>query len=324
MSLIHKRNIFQLLNRFFALFKWFVLFGSYGFLIHKLVIFENYNGLKKDFLSFDMTHFSWLFLVLLMMPLNWFFEAYKWRFLCRSFENISFSHSIKSVLAGLTPGFFSPNRVGELIGRSLLLKPENRISGIMMASINSFSQTITVVTCGIPSAVFFFFNTKSFSQESYKCYTYICLIWLIFFLFFYLQLPRFCGWLSKKIVARKIKKQLDIISNMSIRNLVVVLNFSFIRYIVFCFQLYFLLFFCSVSISPIDALIAITINYLFITITPSMAFSEVAIRTSYVVLFVGAFAENKIGIASAGLLLWIINFAVPMLIGSVFFAKARI
>jgi hypothetical protein len=311
-------------SAYYSIIKLLVLIFSYGFLIYQIAMFDDYKGLNKEFNGLSFLHFRWLMFVLLMIPFNWLFEVLKWRFLCSSFEKMSFKTGIKSVLAGLTPGFFSPNRIGELLGRSLFLKSENRISGILMAGVGGFAQTIVIVACGIPSAIFFFFNTTAFSENSYKYYTYFCLFWLISFLFFYAELPGFCRWLSQKKMARKLKTELETISEVPVRNLMLVLFYSLVRYVIFCFQLYFLLFFCGISISPIQALIAITLNYLFVAITPSIAFSESAIRSSFAILFIGYYSTNTIGVASAGVLLWMLNFVIPMIIGSFFFAKTKI
>ncbi len=308
---------------YYSIFKWLILVLSYGFLIYKIWNFDNYEEIRTEFVSLTFQHLCWLLFVLLLLPLNWSLEAFKWQYLCRSFEKFSFNTAIKSVLAGLTPGFLSPNRIGEIIGRPLFLKQENRVSGALMTLVSSFSQTITIVSCGIPSALFFFFYTAQSSLSSYKLYTYICMGWLILFLVVYMYLPRISGWLSKKSIAKRIQKELDVISGLSYKQLLVTLIYSLIRYIIFCLQLYFLLFFCGVYISPSEALLCITLNYLFVTITPSVSFSEAAVRASYAVFFIGFYSNNVIGIASAGILLWFINFIIPMLIGSIFFARTR-
>jgi hypothetical protein len=74
--------------------------------------------------------------------------------------------------------------------------------------------------------------------------------------------------------------------------------------------------FFGVDITVAEAIIAIPTSYLFVTFTPSLAFSEAAIRSSYAVVFIGSFSENIAGIAFAGFLLWIINYGIPMLLGS--------
>ena len=92
---------------------------------------------------------------------------------------------------------------------------------------------------------------------------------------------------------------------------------SFIRYAVFCIQFYFMIRFFSIELTPWQALIAIPTSYLFVTFTPSLAFSEAAIRSSYAVLIIGTFSGQVVNIALAGVCIWVINFVIPMLAGSV-------
>jgi hypothetical protein len=308
----------------YSLFKWGIIVLSYAYLVYKILSFDNFDQFKEDFANITFVNFQWLFLVLLLLPLNWLTEAYKWQYLCLELELISTKTAVKSVLAGLIPGFLSPNRIGEIIGRPMLLKPENRISGGIMTAISGFSQTITIIACGIPPAVFFFFyHSQAFGNE-YKYYTYFCIFWLAVFLLIYSALPRIAKKFAGKNLFKKLKKELLTISKMPVKKLFYLLGFCFVRYFIFCLQFYFLLFFCNVYVTPFEAFIGISLNYLFITITPSMSFSEVVIRASYAVFFIGFFSENTIGIATAGILLWIINFILPMIAGSFFFAKTKV
>jgi hypothetical protein len=82
-----------------------------------------------------------------------------------------------------------------------------------------------------------------------------------------------------------------------------------------------LLHFFDVKLDILTGIIAIATNYLFITFTPSLAFSEGAIRTSMAILVIGTFSENTIGIAAAGMSIWLINFVLPMAVGSLFLGK---
>ena len=74
--------------------------------------------------------------------------------------------------------------------------------------------------------------------------------------------------------------------------------------------------FFNIELTPFQALMAIPTTYLFVTFTPSLAFSEVAIRSSYAVLVIGAFSGQIVNIALAGVCIWAVNFIIPMLVGS--------
>jgi len=327
-------------NVLYSIFKWTIIIVSFIFLYREFNKYENYAELNAIFSDFSFSRFKWLFLVFLLLPINWLLEFYKWTYLCAPFEKISLLTSTKSVLSGLVAGFLSPNRIGELVGRPVFLKPENRVSAALMTFLNGFSQTIIIVACGIPSAVFFFFYFLRENSGEFQLYTWLCVIFLVVFLLIYLLLPKISRWLLKPLNPLKGtwrryfrksplqgvggKKALQTISEISVSRLLILLLFSFVRYVVFCLQFYFMLFFCGVEISLFEATITTTLYYLFITITPSFSVSEAVVRVSFAVFLIGFFSDNLIGIASAGLLLWVINFALPMLVGTVFFAKSKI
>lgn len=311
-------------KKYLSLFKIMLMVLAYAYLAYKLYQFDNYQAFQSAFSTIGFLRWIFLCLVIFLLPLNWLLESMKWRFLCSSFEKISIKTALKSVLSGLFTGFLSPNRIGELVGRPLFLKKENRKSAALMTVINGFSQTITIVACGIPAAFLFFFQTDLHFSHQYQQYTYFVLFLLLFLLLFYYRISHISAWLSKKNIAEKIRSALESVSHISFYKLSMALVFSFLRYFVFCLQYYFLLLFFSVEISIFHASIAIFLYYLCVTITPSMAFSELGIRVSYAILLLGYFSDNTIGIGAAGMLLWLINFVVPMLIGSLYFAKIKI
>jgi len=95
------------------------------------------------------------------------------------------------------------------------------------------------------------------------------------------------------------------------------------RYVVFCTQFFFMLRFLGVDLSMEQALISIPTSYLFVTFTPSFAFSDVAVRSSYAVLVIGVFSGQVVSIALAGACIWLVNFVIPLLVGLVVLAKQK-
>ena len=80
----------------------------------------------------------------------------------------------------------------------------------------------------------------------------------------------------------------------------------------------------QIEVSVLQALIAIPAMYLFITFTPSLAASEPAIRGSYAELIFSSFSTNNIGIMLTGIMIWLINFVVPMLLGTVVIGRTKV
>lgn len=292
---------------------WAIMLAAYGYLIVQLFTFKQYPELLQQWKSIPLSQFGWLAAVFILLPLNWTLEAMKWQQLTAKVECITLKIALRSVFAGIYTGFFTPNRVSEMLGRVLFLKSENKKSGAVFCVVNSLTQNIIMTLCGIP-ACFYFFSLTSKNLNSDASHF---LTWVVLFLFtsllFYFLLP----YLSRRDWFSKIASYTSKLSAYSRIDLLRILLLSLLRYFVFCAQFFLMLRFFGVALEPFHALIAIPANYLFVTYTPSIAFSEAAVRSSYAILFIGAFSTKLVGIALAGVCIWAVNFGIPLLIGSV-------
>ena len=302
-------------NKIFSLVKWLVLLAAYGFLIYKLAHIEYWNELKNSFSSLSFIRILFLVSVLILMPVNWMLEARKWQFLTQNILNISFKNSIKAVLAGLNTGYITPNRIGEFAGRIIFLPTNHRVAGIVLSLVNSLTQNIIITVFGIAGAIVYF--SKYSSENNFNTYLIVLGVGIIIAIAVYFTFPAMSRKLKSGNISEKIKQILYVFSNFKAEQLFKILGVSTIRYFVFCLQFFLMLQFFNIEITGFQAFIAIPTMYLLITFTPSFAASEPAIRSSIAALVIGAFSTNEIGIILTGILIWLINFVVPMLAGSV-------
>jgi len=93
------------------------------------------------------------------------------------------------------------------------------------------------------------------------------------------------------------------------------------RYAVWGFQLWAILYFCGIMLSPVQALTAIVTYYVVITVMPSVPAADVAIKGGWAVVIFSHFTENIPAIAVAVTLVWMINTVLPILLGVAFRAK---
>jgi hypothetical protein len=89
-------------------------------------------------------------LVILLMLVNWSFEALKWRILIRHIQKISFFRAFRAILSGLSVSLAmnTPNGSGEYVGRILYVKEGNRIRAITLTFVGSMSQLIVTMLLG--------------------------------------------------------------------------------------------------------------------------------------------------------------------------------
>ena len=103
-----------------------------------------------------------------------------------------------------------------------------------------------------------------------------------------------------------------------------VLFISFFRYLVFLTQFYLLLQVFGVNINIIPAFISIGLIFLTMSAIPTVTLAEIGIRGSVAIYFLGMFSDEIVGIVSTSIMLWIINLAIPALVGSLVFYKIKI
>ena len=300
--------------------KWLVLVLTYCFLAYKLFTFEHYAALWQHFQQPNFLHYIWLFIVIALFPLNIFLEAIKWQNLVAKSENISLKQALKAVLAGFSTGFITPNRIGEMAGRMLYVSPGNRKAAILYSFLNSLTQNYVIALVGIPAAILYLAALSGNAIADHTIYLILISLFVLFFTIFQFFIPTL---LTSKFVTKKLQLNTNIV-RFSISNLLYINAISFVRFLVFSIQFYFLLLFFGVDITAFQALISIPTSYLLVTFTPSLALSEAAIRSSYAVTVIGFYAPQTAGIAFAGLTLWLLNFGIPMLFGNRLILKSRV
>lgn len=302
-------------NRKFYLFlKWAIMLSAYAYLAYKLAHIAYWQELKESFVSMDAARFWLLAGVVVLMPVNWAIEVKKWQALTANLVKLPFRTAAKSVLAGLSTGFITPARVGEFAGRVLYLPEKKRVAGTMLAFVNGITQTLVITVFGLAAAIFYFKEYRPIVNYT----SYLLIISVIFFLglSLFFIFPKISGQIKTHRWAAKFQDTLKALSELKTNTLLYVLAISAARYAVFCLQYYLLLHFFRIEITPLQALTGIPTMYLLITYTPTLAASEAAIRGSEAVLVLGVFSTNEIGILLTGILIWGINFIVPMAAGT--------
>ena len=290
---------------------------SCSFLIYKLLTFNQYNELVVQWKQIPLSQKGWFAGVLLLLPLNWYLEALKWKLLTSRVQKINITTAIKAVLSGISTGFFTPNRVGELVGRIAFLEPVNRKSGVTLSFVNSLTQNIGMAMCGIPAFILFFYYYSVKLEINRTFYLMVLIVGLFIVVVFYFTLPHWSILLTKSRLSGKIKTFTDCLTAYNMKDLSLIMGVSLNRYLVFCTQFYFMLLFFGVELALWQAMIAIPTTYLFVTFTPSQAFSEAVVRSSYAVLIIGVFSGQVVNIALAGVCIWAVNFIIPMLVGAI-------
>ena len=295
--------------------------AAYGYLIYTFINFEHYEDFSYYFKTHGLENLKYLLCCFLLIPLNWLLESLKWKQVLSKIQVLSVWQAIKSVLIGLTSGFFTPNRVGEPVGRSMFLADGNKTKGVICSLICTLSQTFATLFFVCLSLLGVAQYIPHIDGDEISLIRTIAVIGLALVSVLYFTLP---FWIRKiKSNSQKIKNIIEAISLISYRRLLVVSLYSILRFGVYTFQYYLMLRFFSIDMGMLLALIIIPINYFLVSIIPSVAFAEVGIRGSSAVLVLGTITQNTFGVALAAVALWLINYVIPMLVGSLLLMKTE-
>jgi len=326
----------KLIKTYNFILKLVIITASFTYIAYQLFINDSYVKLIQ---LFSLKN-SWKIILLscvifLLMIINWSIEAYKWRYLINKIEKISFAKAIRAVLAGLSVSTFTPNRVGEFLGRVFILQKANPWKAIFISILCSMSQLMITFLLGSLSVIIYicFFFLKQQIFPSYVLYIFISsLIIANFFIFsVFFNVSFISKWLNVLIQPkwRKMKGYLKVFSFFHFAELRNVLLFSFSRYIVFSMQFYLLLKFFGVPLNLIEGLFLISLVYFVLSAIPSIALAEIGIRGS---VAMGVFdyyfnttldmnVNYNFAVVAASSVLWLINLALPAFIGNFFVMK---
>ena len=273
-----------------------------------------------------------LFLVFLMMFVNWGIEAFKWKYLIGKVEKVSFLNAFEAVLTGISISSFIPNRVGEFFGRVFILEKASRIESILITVVGSMSQLLITILAGSIALLIFIpqYMSEAGVGQGYLYYSLVTLVvsldCLLLALFFKLS---FLATLKERILQKGLKrfrKFFRVFAFYQNREMATVMLLSLARYLVFSTQFYLLITLVGIRIPYINALVLIALIYLIMAIIPTIALTELGIRGSVALYIFGIYfhhffspvGEKTMGIFVASTLLWMINLGVPALAGTIF------
>lgn len=258
------------------------------------------------------------------MFLNWNIETLKWQKLVRKIQNIPYLKALKAVFAGITFGVLTPNRIGEIGGRIYFLDKGKRTYGVLATSIGSYAQFIVTIAMGILGFTLFLllYPELIHIHSFFNRLTAILLFLLLGILVWsFYNIKRIKPVLLKLPYLKNKSGQIEYLSYESTKSLSFIILLSALRYIVFFTQYYILLKLFEVDINLTQAIVSITLTYLFLTLIPTTTLVELGIRGSLAIFFIGIFSENTLGIVLASIFIWIVNIAIPAVLGSFFILK---
>ncbi|MBN2776781.1 MAG: flippase-like domain-containing protein [Bacteroidales bacterium] len=309
----------------FSVIKAVVVLAAWIYIAFKLKNSTEAIDIKQYFAQIGIQEILLLATIVIMMIINWLLEAIKWRNLVKNLEKIGLWQSFKAVWAGVTVGTLTPNRIGEFGGRIIFLRKENRTTASGYTLYGDLSQFLVTFIFGLCSFLLLIYvNAKSSEIDSIDNIVIIIgFMSISISSIIYFRLESILKILKKIRFFKKLLTKFDELKNINLHLKLTTLSLSAIRYLVFTTQFYFALIFFGIEISYFDALISISSVYLAATIIPNIPFAELGIRLSFSIIFIGIYTNDIGAILMSSLLIYIINVAIPTLIGGIFMIIRR-
>lgn len=283
---------------------------------------ERIGGIMDAFSS--GSHILLLAIVIVLMVCNWAVETLKWRLLLKPRVQISAKRAGASVISGISLGAVTPSRIGEFAGRIFFLKDQDKIFGTVASFTGGFAQNIVTIFTGLICMIFYImmFESKIIIEEPIFFYLVFILsiIVIILLMLVYLNLSYFIDKISHWRILKRLEDYLPHTADWSSRDLGIVFLYSFLRYSIFSTQYLLLLNIFGIDIPFEEQMIKIGLIFMLTSFIPSYSVSDIANRGS-VSMVVFNNPSMDLAVAAASIALWVINLAIPGLIGNIFLIK---
>ena len=249
-------------------------------------------------------------ILIIFTTFNWFFEISKWHLLISFMNKYSFKKALIQSLASLTTSLITPNRIGEYGAKALYFEKKQRNQILGLNLVGNFYQLLMTLIFGIIGFSYFVFQHK-IGIEFYQIFKVILFGFFVSIaLFFIAKYFNYSNSFYKKI--RTFIKKISTRLNLK------VCLYSFLRFVTFSHQFYFLLLIFKIDISYFEALSAITSIYLIASFIPMLSLFDVVLKGTVAVFIFSFYNIQPIIILSITSIMWILNFVLPAIIGSYF------
>ncbi len=295
--------------------------GLLVYFIDKINITEIENSIISANLFF-------LFIAILLLPLNLYLQFLKWQLTCKTVLNENDNSKIlSSLFYGLSAGAFTPARIGEYFGRGIALKEKSIVKVTIATALDKFFPLAVILIIGIISSSFFISKGLAISfRNIFLSFAGIIFLVILLYLFFdsnknYIEyfkskLKRI-KFLEKNINQFQALKLLD--KNYTVKMSIL----SFLFYLCFVLQFVFLIAAFSNHLNLIPYLQVVSMILFAKVFIGQFSIGELGVREGVSIFFLTKIGELSQTAFSAAFFVFFINILIPSLIGLLFIFKSK-
>lgn len=306
-----------------AFVKWLKWLLGMVILVYLFFVLKEHFTQDLNFRNFPSgSTLNWwaLALVLLLMPVNWGLETLKWKRLMGRIGEFSFGESFRCTLAGTSTAIFTPNRLGDVAGRMVLVPDHQRKDAFWATVLCNLSQLAALLILGIPGLFLFiqlwpekglnFSDTTVFFTSGF-----ITVVAVIAYYYASNIIPLFIKLMPFKSWRKYLKKTLNVLMRASTADLHVLLLLSVLRILTYAFQYFLTIYFFDVNLGFLETVASILSVYLLKTVVPYLPATGLLVRTELSLWVFSAFTEELVLILAASFTIWTINVVIPAIWG---------
>lgn len=304
------------------LFKTAILVFAFAFIFYKLNNNANLHNFRTLITGLSAAKaYSTLSVVFLLMLLNWFLEALKWKYLVSSIENISVWRAVESVFCGLTLAVFTPNRIGEYGGRVFFLSAKRRILGIVAMGVGAVGQMVVTNVAGALAILWFIYNFVEMDVLLFYAISFLVLIFCCFFILFYFHIRWFLSFFERISFLQKFHKFFSFLSRYRRSHLLKIFVYCLSRFTVFTSQYYLIINLLIPEMAIFPMVMMVFILFFIQSALPSLDLLDVGVRTMTATYFFAFITSHELAIMAATACIWLINLIIPAILGASFVFK---
>lgn len=297
---------------FWLLVKLAIVFGCGYFIYHRLLENDtlNFSVFYKKLIQNNIFSLKNILFLLFFSFFNWFLEITKWQKLASFCTEISFFEATKQSLASLTTSLITPNRIGEYGAKALYFNRKQRKLIVGLNLVGNFYQLFATLLLGFLGFGYFVYS-YNITIDFRRVFRFLLLsIFVISAFFFGAKHFKHKGYGAEK--AKRFIDKIPKTLNIKIALL------SFLRYIVFSHQFYVLLLIFNININYLDAITAIASVYFVASIIPLLSLFDIVLKSTVATWIFSHITTDIVSILCITMLMWILNFVLPAIIGSYF------
>ena len=267
------------------------------------------------------TAYCLLLFCLILVPINWGIESYKWKLITKTIEEISFGTAMKSVYSGLCVGNLAPGRATEFLAKILFFKAEHRPTITLLHFVNGMFQLSITIVLGLIALIMKFNPENGISSTQFLLIGIFCMLLLAFFSLFVFKFNALQKWIFN--LFKKSLNEKSIPYSFTKNSVLKLFSYSILRYFVFTAQFVLILKMFYDGPLTVIVLASVCVYFLLTTILPMIGFIEPAIRAAIALLVFSGLDISEISLVTTAVLVWLINIALPSVIGYIIIVKEK-